>query len=231
VRGATRTIATSAALAAVLAVAACAAAGSDAGSVSARAGAVVRELPSPDLDGDVSLERSLVTRRSVREFGPDQPSAAQVGQLLWAAQGVTAPWGGRTAPSAGALYPLEAYAVAGREVWHYRPDGHRVEAWTDPAAAERLAVAVGQNAVANAPLLVVLTGAPERTEEKYGDRAERYVLLEVGHATQNLVLQATALGLGAVTIGAFDDDAVADALALPEGERPYYVVPIGMPAA
>lgn len=195
----------------------------------ARASAVTRSLPGPDVDGDVPLTDALTERRSVRSYADTPLTGAQVAQLLWAAQGITADWGGRTAPSAGGIYPLEAYVVAGDEVLHYLPDGHRAQAWRLSGAQQALARAVGQDAVADAPAAFVLTGVVARTAEKYGDRAERYVLLEVGHAAQNLLLQATGLGLGAVTIGAFDDDALAAVLALGEGERPYYVIPVGVP--
>lgn len=211
-------------------VSACSAGDSPPEAAPPRASAVVRELPPPTTDGTTSLESALASRRSHRSFTSREPSTAQIGQLLWAAQGVTAPWGGRTAPSAGGLYPLEVYAVTRAEVWHYRPDGHRVAVWRDPSAAPRLATAVGQEAATRAPLIVVVTAVVSRTEEKYGDRAERYVLLEVGHAAQNLLLQAGALGLGAVPIGAFDEVAVVEALSLPAGELAYYVIPVGTPS-
>lgn len=153
----------------------------------------------------------------------------QVSQLLWAAQGVTRSWGGRTAPSAGALYPLDVYAVTRGTLWHYLPDGHRAEQWNAPPtlSAELREAALGQAAVSAAPLLVVVTGTIRRSSGKYGGRASRYVAMEAGHCAENVLLQAVALGLGAVPIGAFSDEAVRRRLGLPDEVTPYYLIPVG----
>jgi SagB-type dehydrogenase family enzyme len=153
-----------------------------------------------------------------------------IARLLWAAQGQTASWGGRTAPSAGALYPLELYVATEDRLLRYLP----AESATEDVTTEdrRLPIATatgGQAAASHAPIVFVLTGVLTRTAEKYGDRAERYVQLEAGHACQNLLLQATALGLGAVPIGAFDDDLLRSAIDADAGELPLYVVPVGHP--
>lgn len=187
-------------------------------------------LPEASGLGDVTLAEALARRRSVREFSRTPLTNGQVSDLLWAAQGVTAEWGGRTAPSAGALYPLEVYVVTDDGVLHYLPDGHRVESRESATVRMAVADAVGQEAASRAPAVVVITGVPARVEKKYAGRAERYLLLEAGHAAQNLLLAATALGLGAVPIGAFGDDALARALDLPPGEETVYAIPVGTPA-
>ena len=190
--------------------------------------ASARALPAPDL-GSTTLADVLADRRSVRAFADEPLTRAQIATVLWAAQGQTSDVGQRTAPSAGGLYPLEVYLATDVEVWHYLSDGHRAEVSTDAGAKSAVAAAVGQSAAATAPALVVIAGVEGRLAGKYGDRAERYTLLEAGHATQNLLLAATALGLGAVPIGAFDADAVRAALGLPDEQQPIYVVPVGVP--
>lgn len=186
-------------------------------------------LPAPRSTGAVSLEEALRTRRSIRELSGEPLPTADIGQLLWAAQGITDPASGhRTSPSAGALYPLEVYAVTADGVFHYLPTGHRMERVLAPdLRAELAAAALAQEAVGAAGVDFVLTGVAARTRAKYGDRAERFVAMEAGHAAENMLLQATAMGLGAVPIGGFTDDAVAAVLALPEGELPLYILAVG----
>lgn len=192
--------------------------------------AVASALPEPSGLGSATLADVLAARRSVREFSDVPLTEQQVSDLMWAAQGITSDKGGRTAPSAGALYPLEVYVVTDGEVLHYLPDGHRVEARDSATVRLSVAEAVGQDSASGAPAVVVIAGVPARVERKYGGRAERYLLLEAGHAAQNLLLAATALGLGAVPIGAFGDDALARALDLPSGEQTVYAIPVGTPA-
>jgi SagB-type dehydrogenase family enzyme len=181
-----------------------------------------------DLDG-VTLKRALAARRSVRDVEPTPLTSEQQAALLWAAQGQTADWGGRTAPSAGALYPLEAYLVTADAIRHYVPAAHQAQVRRTAHALTDVAGAVGQPAALDAPALVVITGTPDRLKSKYLLRAGRYTLMEAGHAAQNVLLVSTALGLGSVPIGAFSPTAVASALALPEGEEPLYVIPVGVP--
>ncbi len=195
-----------------------------------RAQATEQALPSPRTSGDMSLEEALRRRASVRSFTATPLTQEQVGQLLWAAQGITRDWGGRTAPSAGALYPLELYVVTATGVQHYLPQGHRVDQWADDRARAEVVAAAGQESAAAAPAVLVVTGVVDRTAAKYGSTAERYVLLEAGHAAQNVLLEAVALGLGGVTLGAFDRGRVADALGLPAGEQLIYLIPLGTPA-
>jgi SagB-type dehydrogenase family enzyme len=193
-------------------------------------------LPEPSLDGKVPVERALALRRSVREFASEPLSLSAASQLLWAAQGVTEPGGGRTAPSAGALYPLEVYLVAGAVtdlppgVYHYEPRRHRLvlSAKGDRRAGVAEA-ALDQDWVAEAPAILVLAAVQQRTARKYGARAARYVHIEVGHAAQNVYLQALALGLGTTVVGAYRDDALAGLLELPRQAKPLALLPVGVP--
>jgi SagB-type dehydrogenase family enzyme len=175
------------------------------------------------------LDEALARRRSVREFTPEALGDEAIAKLLWAAQGVTGRGGYRTAPSAGATHPLEVYAATASGVFRWEPRGRltRVEAADVRPALER--AAGGQGAVGTAALIVAFAAVGARTASKYGERAERYVSLEAGHAAQNVLLEATALRLGAVPVGAFDDDAVARALPLRRDERPIYMVAVGHP--
>jgi SagB-type dehydrogenase family enzyme len=161
---------------------------------------------------------------------------ATVSQLLWAAQGITAAGGLRTAPSAGALYPLELHVVAARVeglvpgVYRYVPDSHKLRLEIGGTLVPALSrAAFGQQAIVDAAAVFVIAAVEERTAQKYGARAGRYVTFEAGAASQNLALQAAAQGFGTVVIGAFDDGAVARALRLAPGERPIALMPIGRP--
>jgi len=192
-------------------------------------------LPAPRLDGGAALEHALAERRSVREFASGALTLPQVAQLLWAAQGVTHGDGLRTAPSAGALYPLELYVVAGAVdklapgIYRYVPGKHKLEPVIIGDQRRPLcAAALAQECVAAGAVVFVFTAVERRTTRKYGPRGVRYVHMEAGHAAQNLALQATALGLGSVTVGAFDDAAVARLLHLPGDEAPLYLMPVGV---
>lgn len=190
----------------------------------------VIDLPDVRQDGSISLESTLAQRRSVRGFTDRPLETEELGQLLWAAQGLTRGGAGRTNPSAGALYPLEIFVVTGEGMFHYLPDGHRIEQLSTEDSRGALSdAALGQEAVREAPAVFVICGVFSRTEEKYGDRAERYVHLEAGHVGQSLLLQAVALELGGVPIGAFSDDEVQDVLGLAGDHEPLYLVPIGDP--
>ncbi len=190
----------------------------------------VSSLPRPSGRGTVTLERALSMRRSHREFTTEPLNDQQIGQLLWAAQGVTADWGGRTAPSAGGLYPLELYLLTPDAYRHYLPEGHRVEVLAArDLRAEASGAALHQSAVGSAALTLVFAAVYARTVGKYGERGRRYVALEAGHAAQNVLLQAVALGLVAVPIGAFDDRRLAEVLRLPSDHAPLYIVAVGHP--
>ncbi len=191
------------------------------------------ELPAPRTSGAMPLEQVLRERRSVRDLDGQPLALEQIGQLAWAAQGITDPVQGlRAAPSAGALYPLEMLLVLPDGVFRYEPRGHRLTRVLDGDARPALARAAhDQESVREASVDLVLVGVEARTHAKYGDRAARYVAMEAGHAAQNVLLQAHALGLGAVPIGAFDDAALTAVLRLRPGEAPLYVLAIGHPLA
>ena len=198
-------------------------------SLTATKAADTLRLPAPRLRGLVTLEQSLAQRRSVRQFEERDLSWADIGQLLWACQGVTDPQGLRTAPSAGALYPLDIFVVTSSGVYRYDPEPHEVHRTADRDVRIRLRrAALDQDALA-APGIVAIAGVEERTARKYGDRAWRYVVLEAGHAAQNVLLQATALGLCAVPIGAFDDEEVRASLGAPSKDQFLVLIPVGYP--
>jgi SagB-type dehydrogenase family enzyme len=187
-------------------------------------------LPEPRLKAEVSLEETLARRRSVRSFTEEELTLEEISQLLWAAQGLTAAWGGRTAPSAGALYPLEVYVATANGFYHYVPQGHKVIIESqDDQRLKIWEVALKQDAIREAAAVFVITAVYERTAKKYGERAERYVKLEAGHACQNILLQTVALHLGSVPIGAFYDDQVQAFLSLPPDHEPLYLIPVGHP--
>ena len=181
-----------------------------------------------------SLEELLRQRRSVRDYTEEPLTQDEVLKLLWAAQGKTRPWGGRTAPSAGALYPLEIYLVAGNVenlapgVYKYEPAEGKLTHIKDGDVRASLAVAsLGQDCVKTGAIDIVIAAVYARTTGKYGSRGERYVHIEVGHAAQNICLQATALGLGLVTVGAFQDELVKVTVGMAANETPLYVIPVG----
>ncbi|KPK90832.1 MAG: nitroreductase [Anaerolineae bacterium SM23_ 63] len=188
-------------------------------------------LPEPSLEGQLSLEEALLQRRSVREFSPEPMSISEISQLLWAAQGITGSQGFRTAPSAGALYPLELYVVLEGGVFHYNPHAHNLTTVSaGDLRADLYRVSLRQDAILKAPMILVITAVFSRTEAKYGrTRSPRYIHLEAGHAAQNTLLQAVSLGLGAVPIGAFEDIRVQEVLGLPADHEPLYLIPIGHP--
>lgn len=193
------------------------------------------KLPSPRLDSSISVEKALSKRRSVRGYKNESLSLADISQLLWAAQGITDKARGlRTAPSAGALYPLEVYIITGsvmgveQALYKYAPGEHElIKVKNGDLRPQLMAAALGQAPVREAPLVIAITAVYERTMQKYGERGRRYVWLEAGHAAQNLYLQAVALNLGLVVIGAFDDEGVKRILALPDKEFPLYLIPVG----
>lgn len=191
-------------------------------------------LPEPRQRSHVSVEEALRDRRSVRNYSSASPTLADIAQLLWSAQGVSDARDRRTAPSAGALYPLELYLVAGNVealpagVYQYRPAQHalsRVAVGDKRGGLAR--AALRQAWVRDSPAVIVMTAVYERTTRKYGDRGKRYVNMEAGHAAQNIYLQAVPLGLGTVTVGAFSDGKVKQILDLPENEVPLYLMPVG----
>lgn len=193
------------------------------------------DLPKPQKSGGRSIEEVLAVRRSVREYAKTPLSLADLSQLLWSAQGVTDELRGfRTAPSAGALYPLEVYVAAcavadlPAGVYRYLPAEHRLERIVEGDVRRDLSgAALNQSAVEDAAAVIAIAGVYERTTGKYGERGVRYVYIEAGHAAQNIYLQAASFGLGTVSIGAFHDDEVRRVLGMKEDERPLYLMPVG----
>jgi SagB-type dehydrogenase family enzyme len=192
------------------------------------------KLPEPKYDSKVSVEKALFERRSIRDYTDEAVTIGDVSQLLWAAQGITDPAGYRTAPSAGALYPLEVYLVAGKVatlpagIYRYKPRGHELDRIIEGDKRVELSnAALGQTALKQAPASIVLTAFYERTTQKYRDRGTRYVHMEAGHAAGNVCLQAVSLGLGTVVIGAFYDDDVKKVMQLGGSEEPLYLIPFG----
>jgi len=203
-------------------------------------------LPEPETDGDVSVETALTIRRSHRSFQDKAISTEQLSQLLWASYGISSPEPGtpgwrqgtlRTAPSAGATYPLVVYAVTGNVegiepgVYRYDPDEHKIEQIMAGDIREELGKitfsSTNGTMISDAPVTVFYCAVFERTTGRYGERGRNYVFIELGHSAQNVYLQAEALGLGTCAIGAFTDDDAHKLLGLPSNEEPLYLLPVG----
>ncbi len=195
------------------------------------------KLPPPRLKGEVSVEEAIARRRSRREYRDEPLELWEVSQLLWASQGITKPSVGfRAAPSAGATYPLELYLVSGENgvrglkagIYHYNPKEHSLTlVRSGDFSREIYEAAVRQEWVLKAPIRIVICAVFERTTSRYGDRGVRYVYMEAGHVGENIYLQAEALGLSTVAIGAFYDDEVRRILGAPENHKPVYIYPVG----
>ena len=196
-------------------------------------------LPPPRTDGPVSVERSIKERRTVRSYAVRQLLPDQLSQLLWAAQGITEDDGfKRAAPSAGALYPMDVYAVLGQEgvdkfdpgVYHYRPDDHSLEGITTGDLRRTIArAALSQMWIAEAPILLVITAEYSRITSKYGERGIQYAMIEAGHIGQNIFLQAGALGLAAGIVGAFHEKQLIQTMGVPRTHKPLLIMPVGYP--
>jgi SagB-type dehydrogenase family enzyme len=191
-------------------------------------------LPPAVTDGQLAVEAAMRSRRSVRDFGPGPVTLDEITQILWAAQGITNPAGYRTAPSAGALYPLELWLAAGNVetiaagMYRYDPHDHMLEPgipgdWRGVIAE----AALSQRWVADAAAILIVAAVERRTTAKYGGRGIRYIHIEAGHVAQNVYLQAGALGLGTTIVGAFDDDALTHVAGLPSDHVPLCLLPIG----
>jgi len=195
------------------------------------------KLPGTRKDSDTSVEKALSTRRSIREYHSDPLSLQEISQLLWSAYGITSDEGFRTAPSAMAAYPLELYvnatAVEGLDpgLYHYLADGHSLEKLIPEDRREALfASTFDQKAVQAAPAILIFSAVYERTCAKLGEAGRDHVHMDLGHAGENVHLQAVALGLGTVVIGAFRPPQAREVLGLPEDETPLYLMPVGRPA-
>ncbi len=196
-------------------------------------------LPLPEQRGMIPLAEAIARRRSVRDFTSEAISQSQLSQILWAAQGITdASWKSRSVPSAGATYPLEIFVVCGKSgieglddgIYRYDIGNHSLVRHYDGDARLELArAALNQEFIYQAPVDIVICALYSRTLARYGARGERYVHMEVGHAGQNIYLQATALGLATVAVGAFDDEQVREVLRLDKQYKPLYIMPVGRP--
>lgn len=207
------------------------------------------QLPAPQYDSRMSVEKAIRLRRSVREYVDSPLSISEISQILWAAQGFTQErkdpprmwnpkyeWQGglRTAPSAGALYPMEIYLLVGnvdglaKGVYKFIPKNHSLQrVMAVDKRADLCNAALKQASIEKAPAVIVMAGVYERTSFKYGERAERYVHIEVGSIAENVYLQGMTLGIGTVIIGAFYDKDVKSVLRLPEDEHPLAIMPLG----
>lgn len=192
-------------------------------------------LPKPDLSGTMSIEQTLQKRRSIRSYSDEPLTLREISQLAWSAQGISDERSGfRTAPSAGATFPMEIYllvtglADVADGVYRYNNREHTLEKKLNGDLRQSLfEVSLRQPSVTNAPVVMVITGVLERTEQRYGQRALRYVYMEAGHVAQNVYLQGVAMDVGTVVIGAFQDEGLSRVMELENGEHPLYIMPLG----
>jgi SagB-type dehydrogenase family enzyme len=186
-------------------------------------------LPKAKIRGSISLEEAISRRRSVRRFQNKEMSMEQISQLLWSAQGITGKRGRfRAAPSAGALYPIEIYLVKSDGIFHYEVDSHSLAMKNNSdVRGDLMLAALSQPFVKEAPVSIIIAAVRSRVTSRYGGRGNRYVEIEVGHVAENVHLQAVALGLATVPVGAFDDDRVSRVLSLPKNVEPLYIIPVG----
>lgn len=199
----------------------------------------VTYLPLPVFSGNTSVETAIENRRSVRSFSAESLNLTNVSQILWAAQGITDNDSNlRSVPSAGQVYPLEIYIVTGQNgvsglsegVYLYVPSNNTLEKTVNGDVRSKLStIADGQNAVAQAPVDLVITGNYPMMINKYHDKdlCTRFVDLEAGHAGENIYLQAESLGLVTVAIGSFNEVQMKQLLEIPQNETPLYIFPIG----
>ena len=201
-------------------------------------GAETVSLPDPDGSGGNFIWDILSRRRSVRDYIDRPISMKELSQLLWAIQGVTAYSGHyafRSAPSAGALYPIETYVLVNRVsdleegVYHYDVRQHRLEVLRKGSSGADIAqAALGQGMLEEAAVVFIWTAVVARSKWKYRERAYRYIYMDAGHIGQNAYLAAEALRLGCCTIGAFFDDEVNSVIGIDgEDEIAVYLCSIG----
>jgi SagB-type dehydrogenase family enzyme len=195
------------------------------------------KLPKPKTHGEVSLETAIKRRRTVRSFASRPLSLEQCSQLFWAAQGITENSGfKRAAPSGGALYPMDIYAVVGENcvnglksgAYHYDPKGHAVSLISEGDLRNKVAeAALSQIWMATAPLNILITAEYYRITGKYGKRGVRYAIIEAGHIGQNILLQSEAMGLGAGIVGAFKDEKIRQVVNILPNHEPLLILPVG----
>ncbi len=203
------------------------------------------KLPSPQFKGKVSLEETILKRRSVRSYRREPIELSQLSQILWSAQGITRTGGFRAAPSAGASYPLEIFVFVGKHaviasqikqapeelqagIYHYEANSHSLSLYKSADLRPDLARAtLDQKFIIEAPVCIIICAIYHKTSYRYGERGERYVHIEVGHVGENIHLQAVALGLATVEVGAFHDEEVRKVLGVEEQIKPLYIMPLG----
>lgn len=185
-------------------------------------------LPPPLLKGGVSVEEAIYHRRSVRKYKKQDLKLTEISQLLWAAQGIIGKEKFRTAPSAGALYPMEIYLVSAEGVFRYKPDEHALLKIKEIDIRRQLADAAwGQEFISDAAITIIISAIYRRVTSRYGTRGVMYTDMEAGHIAQNIHLQAVAIGLGSVPVGAFDEEKVRQLIGVSTSERPIYLIPVG----
>jgi SagB-type dehydrogenase family enzyme len=194
----------------------------------------ITPFPAASTASGVPVEQAIMTRRSIRSYQDTALTPGELGQLLWSAQGITDPNEGlRASPSAGAVYPLEMYVATIDGVFHYHAKEHALSTHLDEDVRAQLRKAsLDQEMVEKAPAIFVFASYNDRMIAKYGaEWAEQYILLEVGHVAQNMLIQAESMGLAGVPVAAYSEEQVADILKLPDNPRIYYLQPMGHPAA
>jgi SagB-type dehydrogenase family enzyme len=191
-------------------------------------------LPKPRDAGTMTLTEAFRKRRSVRKYSDESLTLDEISQLLWAGQGITCNDGNRTSPSAGGLYPIELYIVIAHVdnlesgIYRYDPIHHALALLGAGDQRTELAdAAIQQECVMKCAASIIITADISKLSWKYRERAERYVFMESGHVSQNIHLQATAMNIGTVAVGAFSDDRVKAVLKLPANLNPLYIMPIG----
>jgi len=198
-------------------------------------------LPVFEPDRLMTLDEILSERKSIRQYQPKPLTLGQLSYLLWASTGVQRAEGDhefRTAPSAGALYPIETYIIANEVrdlepgLYHYDIRNHELEQiGTGNLRGQVAAAALGQAMCAAAPAVFVWTAVFARSTWKYGQRAYRYIYLDAGHIAENLALAAVSLDLGTCQIGALFDNEVNSLLGVDGVEESVvYMSVVGVPA-
>ncbi len=187
------------------------------------------KLCEPNSKGKINLEECITNRKSIRRFKDKEIEIDMISKILWAAQGIKL--NNRTVPSAGATYPLEIFLVYKKKgLFYFNSKENKIEQIIGLDLSYKLAIAaLNQMFINQAAINIIICADYSRTCDRYGDRGIRYVYIEVGHCAQNIHLEAVALGLGSVPIGAFRDIEVKKLLKLPENLTPIYIIPIGYP--
>lgn len=192
---------------------------------------VVMRFPPPQTNGRISLEQAIENRRSMRQFTEEPLTITQLGQLCWAAQGITDPNKGlRTAPSAGALYPIELYVLLPDGLYLYQPASHELSLLINSDLRQSVfRASFNQRVVQNARCTFIIAGNIKKIEARYRNRGEKFTYLETGHIAQNIQLQAVAIGLGSAPIGVIDAKTIAQICKMPQGIEVLYLIPVGNP--